>query len=726
MAEINEFIGKGVESQIQKYIDSLSKISGEYIKINNAAKSYNDNLQKQKTDISTVDEATKQYNSLLGQLNSTKAKITVSESNLNREIAKAKLELQNKNKALKESLIAENSLDKELKVVITTQKQAEEQSKRLAIIRKNLNVNSKDYEKNLKSINAQIDKNTLLTKSQADADKKRTLGIGEYERAISGLPGPLGGVVSGMRAMTTAALTFIATPIGAVIAAIGLAIGALTNYFKSSEEGQNAFNKVAKIGSVILGNLSDIISDIGKAIFEAFANPQEAITGLWELIKSQIVNRLQGLVMQFKAVGRILKGVFDLDFDEVKEGAKDFGVAMVQSVTGVEDAIGKTKKALSGLIDETEREIATAKKLADIEAARDLKQRKLIVDQEKLREKSRELRLQAEQSEGEQRIKLLEQAFAVEDELARRRTEIATINLNLKRETNKLSKSNKDDLDEEARLEAELYVIQQERLKLQRTLQAQINTEKNKQVEKDRKELEASVNFEISENQRLFDELEAIEDAEIQAQVERDIAQFEQKAKMDEASKIQGEQNLSNVAKLSGQETALTKARALKQAIIDGKAAVQSAFAQTPGPLPIKIAAAAIAGFIALKNVKDIMSTDTAIPAYADGVESTPSGKWIAGERGRELKIDKSGRVSLIDKPTLFTNEIGSKIISNPDTERILRNDKKTMSQNFDDSRIIKAIERNSQSVSIDKFGIITISSKNSGRTKYLTEKYRN
>lgn len=56
--------------------------------------------------------------------------------------------------------------------------------------------------------------------------------------SIKGLPGPVGAAASEMEMMTKAALRFIATPIGAVIAAIVVALKALTTWFKSSEEGE--------------------------------------------------------------------------------------------------------------------------------------------------------------------------------------------------------------------------------------------------------------------------------------------------------------------------------------------------------------------------------------------------------------------------------------------------------------------------------------------------------
>lgn len=77
-----------------------------------------------------------------------------------------------------------------------------------------------------------------------------------------------GGFISGLQGMAKSAIAFIATPLGAVIGAIGLAIGALTAYFKGSQEGQDRFNRLATIGSAILGKFSDAVQEVGKFIFD--------------------------------------------------------------------------------------------------------------------------------------------------------------------------------------------------------------------------------------------------------------------------------------------------------------------------------------------------------------------------------------------------------------------------------------------------------------------------
>ena len=70
------------------------------------------------------------------------------------------------------------------------------------------------------------------------------------------------------------------------------------------------------------------------------------------------------------------------------------------------------------------------------------------------------------------------------------------------------------------------------------------------------------------------------------------------------------------------------------------------------------------------------------IPQLDKGTESTPE-KYIAGEKRPEVRISKSGKVSIIEKPTLFTNDAGSKIIGGAETARMMDNINNYTAQNI-------------------------------------------
>src|SRR5690606_22877755 len=76
-------------------------------------------------------------------------------------------------------------------------------------------------------------------------------------------------VATGISGMTKAAIAFIATPIGAVIAAVGLVLGAIINYLKSTQAGMDAVTKVTRPLTAIFESLVGVLQDVVKWLFEA-------------------------------------------------------------------------------------------------------------------------------------------------------------------------------------------------------------------------------------------------------------------------------------------------------------------------------------------------------------------------------------------------------------------------------------------------------------------------
>ena len=151
---------------------------------------------------------------------------------------------------------------------------------------------------------------------------------------MNSLPGPIGGAVGGLKKLLTAAKAFIATPLGAVIAALAAALGVLKSYFSGSADGQAKLAKsTAYLGS-LLDSLKDIAISIGRALSNAFDNPIESIKKLWEAIKKNLMTRLEGVVQQFSALGKMIKSLFSADWDGLKEGAKEYADSMAKIGTG--------------------------------------------------------------------------------------------------------------------------------------------------------------------------------------------------------------------------------------------------------------------------------------------------------------------------------------------------------------------------------------------------------
>ena len=136
----------------------------------------------------------------------------------------------------------------------------------------------------------------------------------------------------------------IATGIGALV----VVLGSLIAYFTSTQEGINKVNKVLTPLKVVFQTLIGVVQNFGKYLLEAITHPKQMLIDLLDFLKGQFMNRLNGMIDIFKGIGKIITG-------DIKEGIKQVGEAAAQTVTGVENVVGKVKdagKAMSDTIDE--------------------------------------------------------------------------------------------------------------------------------------------------------------------------------------------------------------------------------------------------------------------------------------------------------------------------------------------------------------------------------------
>jgi len=344
----------------------------------------------------------------------------------------------------------------EAKDSITSIENLTKANKALREERKKLNLESKQGQARAQEINKQLDANTDKIKQNSSALEKQRLNIGNYGGALDKLVPGLGATANGFSAMTKGALAFIATPIGAVIGALGLALGALSAYFKGSEEGQNNFNKIVKVGTVVLGNLLDIVRDFGGAIFKVF-------TG---------------------------------DFK------------------GAAESLSESFEGLKNIVSETNEEITKGLAIEDLRAETDVLERQLIVLEATNKARIADLRLKAEDRSlnTKEREDALNEALRLQNELSDKGVEVAKNRLEIKREENKLSDSTKEDLREEAELEAALFLVQEDRSKKSREIAIKAQTLRKEGIALLEKELKLLA---LAEERRL-------KLAEINAKVEED------------------------------------------------------------------------------------------------------------------------------------------------------------------------------------------------------------
>lgn len=309
--------------------------------------------------------------------------------------------------------------------------------------------------------------------------------------AASALPGPIGAAASGIKTLTKVSLAFIATPVGAALAAIVAALAVLSSWFTRTEEGQNALNVASAYFKQTLDSILDVVDDVGEWLFNAFTKPKEALQDLSDFLEDQVMVRLKALGKAGEAIMKIFSG-------DYKQGFVDLGNAWLEHITGIEDA---GKKALK-FVDENNEKAQKRAALAERENKLAIEQRNLLVERSKLEAKINELREKSQDSSltEKERLKALKEASVIINQMYEKEQKLAIENRDIIAETNKLSHSNAQAKDKEAKATAEINKLDAERASKNRELLSQQKEINNRIVEGQKKLNQSVINDQIKLN----------------------------------------------------------------------------------------------------------------------------------------------------------------------------------------------------------------------------------
>ncbi len=294
-----------------------------------------------------------------------------------------------------------------------------------------------------------------------------TSGLKQFQTQLEACPGPIGQTATAIGKMTKAALAFIATPFGMVLAAIAAGLAAVTSWFHRTEEGENALATATAAFNQVLASLLDVVDKVGEWLYKAFTKPKEALTDLVDFMEGQVVNRLKSVGKAAEALWKMVQGNF-------KEGAADFANAWLQGLTGVEDA---GRKAYAWMADTNEK-IKESVALQERRNALDVAERDLLVERSRLEARIGELRDKAYDmnSPEAERSKALKEAIRLTDELFAKEQAIAREKYEIIKKQNSLANSNKADLRAEAEALAEVNRLEAQRYASRRMMLRQSNT----------------------------------------------------------------------------------------------------------------------------------------------------------------------------------------------------------------------------------------------------------
>jgi hypothetical protein len=351
----------------------------------------------------------------------------------------------------------------------------------------------------------------------------------------------------------------ISTGIGAFV----VLIGSLTQYFRDSEEGASKFKQITSQLGVVVGNVTDIISNLGKAVFKL-------VTGDFSGFKDSLA--------------------------EVTEGVKDFG-------------------------ETTRKEMAQANQLEKDRLSLQQFEREAIVDKAKTEKDMMELRLKARDFEkfaAEERLVFMREANKLAAEQLEKDLFVAKEKLRFQVEENSYSKSTQQNLDDEAALQAAVFNLERsnfsERKRLKSEEQAIV------------KELQATALSEQKEKDDEAAKIQKEKDDAKAKQVKQDIADAKivADAKIKEDARVaKAEEDLAKLVEDTKQKTiamgfasakglakegsAAAKAIGVAETIYNTQAAIMQAMKLPP---PFNAIQAGITGVMGAAAVAKILSTN--------------------------------------------------------------------------------------------------------------------
>jgi len=512
-----------------------------------------------------------------------------------------------------------------------------------------------------KLVDLMTDMNSKLGDVGKKADSIEEIGKGA-KKSVGGIKGMLKNLTSVGNLFKASGVFFIAQKI----------FEGLSQAFQNNQVYLDGFNVAGQMATKVIGDFTNFVfnnfgkvSDFFKRVFE---DPSAMVDNLVISLKANLQERLQSILDMFGYLGDAASKFFDGDFSGAMESAKMAGSEFVDTITGVDNTLGKVADvatdAAKAVVDygKSTYEAANASvqlnKQAELSAAIN---RGLIETYDTQAEQQRQIRDDESKSIAD-RIKANQRLAEILEEQQTAMEENAQQAVNAAKAQLAIDKNNQ---------EAKLALIEAENeleaVKARVTGFASEQLVNENSLMREQKELMNELNL-IGETEFARQRLEAEQELLLnQEKIEREISDEEKKGELlaaakkqyetaitkidqdenakriDEAqavtqAKVQfGKQALGALQGLAKEGSDASKALAVGQTILDAYGSISATFANAAkNPSSILFPAypyvqAAIAGVNAFATVKKIMSVN---PAKPQGV-SKPSMSG-GGSSGRQ------------------------------------------------------------------------------------------
>lgn len=386
-----------------------------------------------------IEKANKEYNALTAEVDQETKKMADDVSKGQKNMTKAITETT---KAEREQAQAVKNKAKEYKI---------------------LGVSFNDLKNKLNEYKSNLAGSLSVLKSFGELSMTQKRGVIELTNALGGGRSAFVALAKGVNIFKAA---LVSTGIGALV--VGL--GSLVSFLTTSQEGMNLVSRATGAAGIAFDVTKDKVNAFGKSIVTSFQQGT-VIQDFINLIKDQLFNRLSALPDFFGAVGLSIKSAFTGNFQELKESAKDAGLALAQFATGIksEDLVAygnqliDAVKAMDAIIVREQQLIKVRRDLG-VETA---KQNVLL----------REYRLIAADTTKSfsERTEAAKKAFEIETSQLNKRLKLANEELSLINRKNDLAENTNKDYQKVADKEVEIANIRADSLTLQRKLNNEIN-----------------------------------------------------------------------------------------------------------------------------------------------------------------------------------------------------------------------------------------------------------
>ncbi len=574
-----------------------------------------------------------------------KQKQYITEINKNTEFIR-----QNSDAAIQQKMNIGNYADA-VKILIPEIKSLRARNEELKKAQKDLDLETEEGIKRKAEYSEEIMRNTQKINENLVVVAKQKISFSNLGDQLGSLPGPLKGAANGFQMLGNAAKAFLANPIVLAIAAIVGAVVGLFKAFKSTEEGGDRLKKKFDQIKAVVDVLRDRIENFALGLAKVFSGEQKLkdLKGTFKDMGDEmereirLAGELRDMIEQLENVEidlLVTSAARRTEINRLREAAADQNKTEEQRIILLRRANQLIEEEAKAQQQVLLTKIANKLGTTDLEYAQ---MRLNSAREHGLQISLDEIGMTNSTNEDRRELnELIAQYIDLEGQAAMQKKEMASqISGLVKKELTEREKQLQDENDAaKAYYEAQVAAAEAEML-------AEIELEKQKYAEKERLRQEdiakqkqwdedyatfrqekalidaenERIAREVEMNDRFQAELDALsreQEAEIAAAlktgasvslitkkyaaIEKAIEYEKQQAKLAIIGSFAG-----SLAQLFGEETKLGKAAAITQTVINTYKGAMAAFAETPGGIIIKSAAAASAVATGVAAVRNIM-----------------------------------------------------------------------------------------------------------------------